>query len=187
MIRNLLVAAVLAGSATIANAAQWNFSYVASTGTFTGQFSGTLQGDGNIVFVTGLTGVQLTPSTPPQSFDLLFVDSATNFLSASGATPKLSLDGTVMDLLACSANNTASGCSSPNSALAFVPAGGIDPAPFFISSLDLGNVTEQYNSANWSASAAGPAVPEPSSWAMLIAGFGLTGAAMRRKARRITA
>ena len=30
-------------------------------------------------------------------------------------------------------------------------------------------------------------VPEPSSWAMLIAGFGLTGAAMRRKARRITA
>lgn len=31
------------------------------------------------------------------------------------------------------------------------------------------------------------AVPEPASWAMLIAGFGLTGAAMRRKARRITA
>jgi hypothetical protein len=29
------------------------------------------------------------------------------------------------------------------------------------------------------------AVPEPASWAMLIAGFGLTGAAMRR--RRVTA
>ena len=27
----------------------------------------------------------------------------------------------------------------------------------------------------------GPAVPEPASWAMLIAGFGLTGAAMRRR------
>ena len=30
------------------------------------------------------------------------------------------------------------------------------------------------------------AVPEPASWAMLIAGFGLTGAAMRRR-RRVTA
>lgn len=28
---------------------------------------------------------------------------------------------------------------------------------------------------------AGPAVPEPATWAMLIAGFGLTGAAMRRR------
>jgi hypothetical protein len=26
-----------------------------------------------------------------------------------------------------------------------------------------------------------PGVPEPASWAMLIAGFGLTGAAMRRR------
>jgi hypothetical protein len=30
------------------------------------------------------------------------------------------------------------------------------------------------------------AVPEPASWAMLIGGFGLTGAAMRRR-RRVTA
>lgn len=34
---------------------------------------------------------------------------------------------------------------------------------------------------------AGGAVPEPSSWAMLIAGFGLTGAAMRRTRRRLPA
>ena len=31
------------------------------------------------------------------------------------------------------------------------------------------------------------AVPEPASWAMLIAGFGLTGAAMRRRAARLAA
>ena len=30
-------------------------------------------------------------------------------------------------------------------------------------------------------------VPEPSSWAMLIAGFGLTGAAMRRRRRTVAA
>jgi len=28
-------------------------------------------------------------------------------------------------------------------------------------------------------------VPEPQSWAMLIAGFGLTGAAMRRRRRQV--
>lgn len=32
---------------------------------------------------------------------------------------------------------------------------------------------------------AGNAVPEPASWAMLIAGFGLTGAAMRRRRRNL--
>jgi hypothetical protein len=30
-----------------------------------------------------------------------------------------------------------------------------------------------------------PAIPEPASWLMLITGFGLTGAAMRRRASRL--
>ena len=30
-------------------------------------------------------------------------------------------------------------------------------------------------------------VPEPQSWAMLIAGFGLTGAAMRRRRAKVVA
>nr|WP_243450482.1 PEPxxWA-CTERM sorting domain-containing protein [Polymorphobacter glacialis] len=34
---------------------------------------------------------------------------------------------------------------------------------------------------------AGTAVPEPASWALLIAGFGLTGAAMRRRRQAIVA
>ncbi|MFW2829708.1 PEPxxWA-CTERM sorting domain-containing protein [Sphingomonas sp. ID0503] len=36
---------------------------------------------------------------------------------------------------------------------------------------------------NWTITPAAPAVPEPASWAMMIAGFGLTGTAMRRPAR----
>jgi PEP-CTERM motif len=40
---------------------------------------------------------------------------------------------------------------------------------------------------NIAVQAAGPSVPEPASWALMIAGFGLTGAAMRRKTKvRIT-
>jgi hypothetical protein len=31
-----------------------------------------------------------------------------------------------------------------------------------------------------------PAIPEPASWAMLIAGFGLTGAALRRRRAAVT-
>jgi PEP-CTERM motif len=43
------------------------------------------------------------------------------------------------------------------------------------------------NSITWDISAVQAAVPEPASWALLIAGFGLTGAAMRRRRCVITA
>lgn len=36
-----------------------------------------------------------------------------------------------------------------------------------------------------SATAAPPAIPEPASWALLVAGFGLTGAAMRRREKLV--
>jgi hypothetical protein len=38
-----------------------------------------------------------------------------------------------------------------------------------------------FNNADGLALIAGTGVPEPASWAMLIAGFGLTGAVMRRR------
>jgi len=37
--------------------------------------------------------------------------------------------------------------------------------------------------SNLTIAAAAPAVPEPATWAMMIGGFGLAGAAMRRRAR----
>ena len=43
------------------------------------------------------------------------------------------------------------------------------------------------SSENWHGFTVGTAVPEPASWAMLIAGFGLTGAAMRRRRSAVLA
>jgi hypothetical protein len=54
-------------------------------------------------------------------------------------------------------------------------------------SISFGGVANQivFDDITFGSATPGPAVPEPASWAMLITGFGLTGAAMRR--RRSTA
>ena len=51
-----------------------------------------------------------------------------------------------------------------------------------------GFITFNSSSAIQFAGTVGPvaAVPEPATWAMMIAGFGLAGAAMRRRAPRVT-
>jgi hypothetical protein len=44
-----------------------------------------------------------------------------------------------------------------------------------------------YDDITFGSATPGPAVPEPASWVMLIAGFGLTGAAMRRRRSTVVA
>jgi len=64
--------------------------------------------------------------------------------------------------------------------------------PFSVNFLATGATTIAFTNGNVGDNALGlddvsiSAVPEPASWAMLIGGFGLTGAAMRRR-RRVTA
>jgi hypothetical protein len=65
-----------------------------------------------------------------------------------------------------------------NFSLAF---SGLNP-PFSVAANGYGSDFD----ANVAGSFAGSAVPEPAAWAMLIAGFGLTGAAMRRRQARMT-
>lgn len=175
MIRNLLVAALLAGSATVADAAQWNFSYVASVGTISGQIDGTLQGDANTIFVSSLSGLQFNGTPGPA---LPFLASASSVVGGIPGPPALSLDGSANDILACSTDTVSSGCTSDG--FAFVPAGFLAPPPVFFSGPAYGGAFfEPYNAANWSITPA--AIPEPSSWTMLIAGFGLVGAVARRR------
>ena len=46
-------------------------------------------------------------------------------------------------------------------------------------------LTEYLGSGTYTLTIAAPAVPEPASWAMMIGGFAIAGAAMRRKAMTI--
>lgn len=48
-----------------------------------------------------------------------------------------------------------------------------------------GYVSTAYH-ANWINSVLAPAVPEPATWAMMILGFGVVGASMRRRKRNVT-
>jgi len=177
MIRNLLVAALLAGSATVADAAQWNFSYVSTVGTISGRIDGTLQGDANTIFVSSLSGLQFNGTPGPA---LPFLGSLSSIVGGIPGPPALSLDGSANDILACSTDTLSSGCTSDG--FGFAPAGLVAPPPLFFSGPAYGGYfSDSYNAANWSISSVGGAVPEPSSWAMLIAGFGLVGAVARRR------
>jgi hypothetical protein len=61
-------------------------------------------------------------------------------------------------------------------------AGSVDFVRFYDDVLDAHQVGQLWNNGSpLGSSALTGAVPEPANWAMLIAGFGLTGAAMRRR------
>jgi hypothetical protein len=64
----------------------------------------------------------------------------------------------------------------------FVNRGGfIDATHTFVTELDPALGAQTIAGLSQSLAFAGAAVPEPASWALLIAGFGLTGAVMRRR------
>jgi hypothetical protein len=61
-----------------------------------------------------------------------------------------------------------------------VPANGTALGAYLLD----GGWSASINEASFALEAAGPAVPEPGSWALLIAGFGLTGATLRHRRPR---
>ena len=62
--------------------------------------------------------------------------------------------------------------------------GGIDEVAVYGYGLNADQVSEIYRSRNEPATTPG-AVPEPATWAMMLGGFGLVGAGMRRRSGRI--
>lgn len=163
--------------AAVAAPATFTFSYQASDGLFVGSGAGMLQPGGGVVAVTDLTA-SFTPnggsSIGPFTFPFIF--SATGFISGSLTPGILSTSGAENDFLACFDSDC-------NDGFAFVPAGTLAPIAAFTSGNTFGYAFEPFNAGGWSFEPVGGVVPEPASWAMMIAGFGLVGAAMRRKAR----
>ncbi len=170
--KTLAIAALAACVAVAAPAAgaTWAFSYTASTGAvLSGIVQGTLHIDNDTIIVSSFSN---TAMTGEPSLALPYLNSLTRLLSIGTVPAFVSLSGTVMDVVACdtAACNDGFVFSSPISP--------IIPGPAFSTGVSYGALPfETYVAANWSISA----VPEVSSWAMLIAGFGLTGAVMRRR------
>ena len=157
----------------MANAASWNFTYVTGVGVLSGQLTGTLQGDNNTILISSVDAAAFNAVPGPS---LPYVYSLTGFsLGNLGAAPFTSIDGSVQDFLACLQSN----CDAEGF---YFDTSQIFGRPDYTGGISFGQISSLYNQSNWSiVPATTGAVPEPSSWAMLIAGFGLVGAVARRR------
>jgi hypothetical protein len=196
----MMIAAALAmGLAAPLAAADFNFAYTSNTGTiFTGAFSGTRSG--NLVTDIGAIAVSINGT----AFDGTI--NAYGYAGYNGpGGPNTTAPGDfVLDAATLSFDPLLNNFLFLNRP----PAIGQDDDVFYIipwtngpgnqvatqGALN-GSVTNFFNGdyvpANWSLSEVmvpGPGgVPEPATWAMLLAGFGLIGVMSRRRAATVTA
>jgi hypothetical protein len=169
----VLFGLVLAAAPT--SAAEYMFSYIASSGTISGRMAGTLQGDGNTLLLSAISAPRRNGTPGP---DVVVVGSFRQLVTFDPIPASVTLDGSLMDFVACTPGT---GCSE---GFTFTYEGLLYPQARFYAGGFYGALLdgEVYNRANWSIAPFNPgAVPEPASWALLIAGFGLTGAALRRR------
>jgi PEP-CTERM motif len=172
-------AALLAGSA---QATLFDFNYAYSftgptgivTGNLSGRIDGVLQSDNNNVLVNGLVGPVSIDGQPVAT--LLYTNSFTAHFEPRQSFAFVTLDGLQMNFIACESaacNVSVFGISKLLSQS--VPGGTL------IGGIGSLNTDEAYDARGWSMRAVTGGVPEPASWAMLIVGFGLVGAAARRR------
>ena len=147
-------------------------------------------------FVTSTTGdMSAVTVGTPLTFSTVM---ATNGTPISFASSFGNFIGTIQDLMTLPAPNAV---VSFNALGNFTPSGSLStfdtgPASLTVSftqtgALEAGGqqpaISGSFTFASPPAVGGGAAVPEPAAWAMLIAGFGLTGTAMRRRASRAVA
>ena len=179
-LKKILTAAALglAFAAPQAHATLFNFSYTAAVGVLSGVIDGALQADNNTVIVNSIQDFMTVNGAPTPSMS--FVVSADNFYLSSGALPKLTLDGSFLDFVACDVVGCGSGNGfllAKNNLISVIFAGGV---PLYSGSAGIFSAIggfEAFNAANYSLTA----VPVPATLPLLAIG----GAAMafrRRKA-----
>ena len=94
----------------------------------------------------------------------------------------LNSTGTVLATLNLLTNYNNGGCvGDPTGAACHWDAVGVTFAGI-AHSVDFGGVANQAGFDNITLGSASPSVPEPATWALMIGGFAMTGAAMRRRA-----
>lgn len=147
-------------------------------------------------FVTSTTGdMSAVGLGTPLTFSAV---TATNGSAVSFASSFGSFVGTIQDLMTVPAPNAvvsfnALGNFTPSGTLTAFEAGLASLTVSFTQTGELTNggrqpaISGSFTFASPPAVGSGSVVPEPAAWAMLIAGFGLTGAAMRRRGARAVA
>ena len=174
-----LAAAIAATIAVtgVADASTYRFTYLADAGTITGKLTGTLQGDRNTVNVTGVTDSVTIDGVAAPS--LPFVTTGSSIYGIPRA-PTVTFDGSRLDFFACTVTEYCSdqGIGFDPDVVAFKPV-----LRILIGAVGPDLIEEDAFAARWSLTA----VPEPTSWAMLIAGFGAVGILARRRSRVVAA
>ena len=154
-----------------AEAASFKFAYQLATGTISGRFAGSLQADGNTVFLDSF-GFARFNGVEGAALPLLTTASG---IYGEYRQPRASFNGSGLDFAACSDENCADG-------VLFDPDV-IDTAPIVSLGSTYGDTREYSAPGQWSLTA----VPEPASWLLMLAGFGIVGWLARQRSAAVTA
>ena len=147
----------------------FQFVYNNAAGQLSGRFTGTLQGDGNTIFVASVDNyLKFNGVAGPALPD---VTTLAAFLGIAAEKPYVKLDGSGMDVLAC----TNISCSGD--LILFDGFGIYAGVPAFFASAGFSGTANLYAQGSGTVSA----VPDAGVWALLTTGLGLTGALLRRR------
>lgn len=152
----------------------FNFSYdFGDQGKVVGTLAGTLLSDNNTIAVSAINRhatVSAPGNTPVAGPALPLVTTIAAYLASLPTTPQVTRDGSHMELLGCDSIYCSEGL--------FFDTTGVFGGPIAVVGYGEQAMQAAFDANSWSIAAA---VPEPASWALMIAGFGLTGAALRRR------
>jgi hypothetical protein len=161
-------------------AAAYEFSYSDEFGVVSGTITGVLQSDNNTIEVTSIINPEFNWAPAPA---ISVIMTIADFFGRPGpAIPEVALDGTNNNLLACTTSACVDGFFFDEAGIDATLGAGV---PEFAYGPAYGNrVTdgfEVYDATKWSIRALSTgAVPEPSTWAMMLLGFGLAFVGDRR-------